>query len=305
MIVCNYEPTRSVVAIRRVVVCVATIIFILVLSSCSTTETPAPNPTAVLERIAGHWVDSAIYDSPTISACLLWPFERYFYPQGMMMQGGAWPLSAFIIGGTGMPGLIYPLGIRYLDDGLVELTVDMAGPVYCQLKLFYHDQSAPEDPYSYCFCQRTGRYGWDLSNFYDHVIIIDTSGSTVDKMSYYIGGYPHTMVRFCGENNAVRSRYYYEPLENGVRVRYFAGMLVFPRFFDEIWIYRSKEEGYRGERIISYASYEWDDSIFYEFIDTTAQPGQIYFYSIWPSHEWTGQEEPLFFGDRWQIVVTQ
>ncbi|MCL2403920.1 MAG: hypothetical protein FWC92_00090 [Defluviitaleaceae bacterium] len=282
---------------KKTILFIITIFLILALSSCIA-KASSPDPTMVLERIAGHWVDNAIYDSLIINSSLLWPLERFFHPQGVMMQAHAWPLSSFIIGGTGSPGFVYPINMRNLDNGLVELTVDTQGSVYCVLKLFYYDPAIP----GYCYCQTPGRNGWDLSIFNDHRIIVDTTGPTIDKITYYIGDKAYTLVRFHYESNI--SRYNYESLIDSVRIRYFAGIHAFPRMFEEIWIYRSTQEGYKGERIITHIVQGWDDSIFYEFYDTTIEHGKTYFYSIWPSYEWTHQEEPLQFGDRWQINIT-
>jgi len=286
---------------KSIILCVATIAFVLALSSCSSADASSPDPTTILERIAGHWVDIALYDSPTISADLLWPLEMVFYPQGMAT--GVRPLSAFIIDGAAFYILINPLNMRDLGNGFVEMTVDTSRPSRCHPSVFHY-----YDPLSgHCFCQTPGRDEAYMANMYvyriDGRIIVDTSGPTIDSLTIYKDEAAYTMVRFCGENNVARSRYYYEPLESGVRVRYFVGMWVFPRFFQEIWIYRSTEEGYRGERVITHARYGLDDSIYYEFVDTTAQHGQTYFYSIWPSSEWTGSEEPLLFGGNWQMVV--
>ena len=261
-------------------------------------ESTALDATTILELITGHWIDSAIYYSPVPNADLLWPLERIFYPQGMAQDSGR-PLSAFVIGGTGSPVFIFPMAVRDLGDGLVELAVDTSKSVHCYIKLFHHDPTAP----GYCHCQRPNAGEHDLTYLFNHRIIIDTSNQEINEIIYYIGNETRTLVRFCWERNA--ARYTYEQIENGIRIRYFAGIGAFPRFFEELWIYRSTKEGHRGERIITHAvEGGFDDSIFYEFIDKTAQPGQTYFYSIWPSHEWTHREEPLFFGDRWHMVVT-
>ena len=98
-------------AMRKVILFTAVFLFVLVLTSCNASEASTRNTTAILERIAGHWVDSALYDNPVISADLLWPLELFIYPQGIA-PSGAWPLSAFIMGGTGMYYTVLQPGVR-------------------------------------------------------------------------------------------------------------------------------------------------------------------------------------------------
>jgi hypothetical protein len=291
-------------AVKRVFTAVAALFaFILVFTACSNREStqqneaPPPELSDVLERVVGHWVDKEFYYSPVIDNNVLWLFERVFHLEGdyqgvSFTEWGGRPLSAHIIGGTGMPTGIFPLVMQSFKDGIVELTIDHTMPVVCFERVY---SNFDNDDFCYCHFLNSSEYA------VADRIVIDTTRPDINEITYFTEGSSYTLVRFDWERDP--SRYYIERTQDGIKVNYFAGLGSFPRFSEEIFVYRSAVYGERGERLLTFSFTNWESSAFYEFIDITAKPGQTYYYSVWPYREWQTSEEPLTFGGRWQMAA--
>jgi hypothetical protein len=128
----------------------------------------------------------------------------------------------------------------------------------------------------------------------DRKIMVDMNNSPVESLVYYIGDTAHTMVKYDPYRYDI-SRYYSEPADNGgVTLRYvIKGYLYEGIGFD---MYRSTVPGEWGERIQSHADVGFYDRILFTFTDTTAKPGNTYYYTLvsvserWASEIATGGE---------------
>jgi hypothetical protein len=161
---------------------------------------------------------------------------------------------------------------------------------------------------------------------------VDTSSSVINEIKYYIGDREYTMTRYTGNDLVPTTlpRYQVGAIDNGIRIAWHGHIFwvgaVDPNI--SIRIYRSTVQGEKGvlvgENYLSLdARVEWWDSdgrydenarrAVYEFIDTSAAPGNVYFYSLWVVSEnyemingeavfhTVEHDEPLAFGDTWQI----
>jgi len=215
----------------------------------------------LMMHLTGHWVDNAHFISPTIDESIVWPVELHFDTSGI--SNFSWNTAAPTQRDSGgRSGLWYPLSMRYLEDGLVELTVTGAAT------------------------QR---------------IIIDTSGEYINELTYYIDDIAFHMVRMAGRQSP--RRYYAEPAEDGgIRLLYVLGRTPFSSLLEELRIYRSQVRGWRGTLVFSQEEIERDDRILFEFIDTTVQRGNVYYYSIWMICPFL-EREIWFTDEQWQMSV--
>ena len=225
---------------------------------------------AVLERISGHWIDEAFYTG-AIGENAVWPLERFFMPidaewlhidlVGMSKDLGR-PTAPLTWRGSGMPWLFYTLVMDILDNGMVELRIDTETPAK-----WYGDTPEPSV---------------DMHSLAEHRIVIDTRRESIEEITYYIGDSAHTLVRFDPYRN--HKRYQADTVENGIRLRYVTN---FPGNAMDFTVYRSTVRGEKGERIFTQEGLiRLDDPLLFEFIDTTAEAGQLFYYSIWISVMW-------------------
>jgi hypothetical protein len=263
---------------------------------------PSPEPpdlTALLERISGQWVDRVYYDSPTIDERVVFPFWRIINRDGIQVAYIHEIIDPFEHSGTGVPPYTTPLVIHSSQNGIVELRYG-TGPI-----IYDHFPSYAEERAS-------------------HRIVVDTQSSDIDEIKYYIGDREYTMVRHAH----VPPRYQAGAIDNGIRIAWHGHVFRMGAANPDISIriYRSAVQGEKGvlagENYLSLdARLEWWESGYdentrravYELIDTSAAPGNVYFYSLWvvsENHEMINgevvfyaveQDEPLYFGDTWQI----
>ena len=127
-------------------------------------------------------------------------------------------------------------------------------------------------------------------------IVVDASKSHIEQATYFVGDESYEMVRFDTTNwqVATASRYQIEFNEDGVILRYIG--LLWHFSFNTIGIYRSEVAGERGENLTRQTITDPRDRILFEFIDTTAEAGNTYYYSIWSAGG------SVWF-DTWQIRV--
>ena len=217
----------------------------------------------LLSRMGGHWVDAAHFYSEVIDESVVWPVE-------------------FLIGVTGFGEFnwrpIAPLWqphennewfavhMQTLDSGLVEITVDPATQVWGWRT--WGQAERPRIP--------TVR---DVAHLSNVRIVVDLNQPTIDELTYYIGDVAHTMVR---DDWRIRhaQRYTADASEcGGIRLRYVSDN---GSFLDSyiVNVHRATSRDELGEIILTHRNVAANDRILFEFIDTTAQPGQIYYYSL-------------------------
>jgi len=250
------------------------------------TATPATLPIKSIEflelmlNLSGHWVDNVHFISPVIDESVVWPVELHFSPGGGISNYDApWTTVAPIRQNTEGPRLWYPLSMRHLEEGIVELTV--TGPA--TIPWFMHSEYTPA-PY---LPQR---------------IIVDTSAENIDELIYYIGDEAFHMLRVSqlpDEKLQNSRRYHVELTEDGsIRLQYVLGNMYWTHGFS---IYRSQVQGDPGKGVFSQemrASSVGDRSLF-EFIDTSVDYGNVYYYSLWIRNR-----EIQFADEQWQIRVS-
>jgi len=212
---------------------------------------------AVIEQISGHWVDIVYYEG-YIDENAIWPLERWFLPAdyysdivGMTSYIGR-PIAPMTWRGTGMPFLLYTL----VMEG-TELRIDIETPAKRYGEVVIYDV--------------------DLRDFANHRIII----ADEDTLIYQIGDETYTLVRFDAYRN--NKRYQIYEIDNGIRLRYSTH---FPSEALDVKVYRSEVAGERGERIFAQDGFiGFEDTLLFEFIDTSPPVGKSLYYSIWASTE--------------------
>jgi len=202
-----------------------------------------PEFTDLLVRLFGHWVDERYYISPIINEAVVWPAELRFTTSGLINYGWHSPIGSMMI--SDIPREHHSLQKNILENGLVELTIQSDEP----------------------------------EQFDDIRIIVDTSNPEIDRITYYIDGVAHSMVRY--ERFRPARRYYAEPYESGgIRLLYLLRNRLLSEDTTELRFYRSTTQGERGELIYTHAPVNPFDRILFEFIDTSVDLGQIYYYCI-------------------------
>ena len=237
----------------------------------------------LMMNLSGHWVDNVHFVSPVIDESVVWPVELHFSHDGQGISNFSWTTVAPIRRDSGgRAGLWYPLSMRYLEDGLVELAV--IGPPVGEW-----NRVSP---------------GYTFVDYLPQRIIVDTSGEYIDELIYYIEDVAHHMVRVAGRQRP--RRYHIEPAEDGgIRIRYVLGRNPFGAFTSEFRIYRSQVQGEPGMPVFSQEDVGFVDPydrMLFEFIDTTVERGNVYYYSLWTLAIW-GHDEIKFADDTWQIRV--
>jgi len=249
---------------------------------------------SLLEHLAGHWVDARFYYSDIIDENVLNPLQRVFWPQGIAKPDFHSAISYNVSGGTGSPGIpIYPLHLQMLQGGAIELTYDTTKQIYWKNL----------DGFTFW------EYGWNEFNLHmadTHRIHINQSRTFITEITYFVDDVAYTLVRY----NPLRdsSRYYAEPTDDGIRLRFFAGQRGVPLQISSISIYRSVLRGEKGNQISHIVNDEHFDFSFFNtdfIVDNDFEYGQTYYYSIWIDSAWWYPEglHPLTFGGEWQMRV--
>jgi len=250
-------------------------------------NSPAILPTKSIEflelmmHLSGHWVDNAHFVSPVIDESVVWPVELHFSPDGHGINNISWSTVAPMRPWASERWqLWYPLSIQYFEAEVVELTVTGAATSAWNSFLT----------------------GYTPADYFPQRIIINTSGEYIDELIYYIGDVAYHMVRADGRHS--NRRYYAEPAgDNGIRLLYVLGRNTFFFSSDGFQIYRSQVQGEQGTSVFSQAEISFDDRILFEFVDTTVERGNIYYYSLWRIDTWGGHNSIQFADEQWQIRV--
>jgi len=219
----------------------------------------------ILNRISGHWVDRQYLESADIDESTVWPAELVIIKQGAV-HGLTTPW--ILIGPmhhSSYPRDYFALHKNVLECGLVELLADNAR------------------------------------------ITVDASTLEINEITYYINGMPHTMVRFDWERivwYGVERRYSAEPYENGgIRLLYLLRHHSLSSQTTELRFYRSTTQGERGTLIYSRSPITPTDRILFEFIDTMAEMGQIYYYSIVDVHRSTNAFGGFIYRENYAFFI--
>jgi len=243
------------------------------------------------QRMDGHWVDSAHFYSPIINESVVWPVEFIFSPDGHGVRYATWEVVAAPMRQTGewWSWLWYPLTMRSLDGGLAELTLAASA---------VNDWNIRSRDFAYnpaCY----------IPSPYERRIVVDTNQEEINELTYYIGETPHRMVRVTQRDPRLRNarRYYAEPAEGGgIRLLYVTGLRdIFSQ--SEFRIYRSAVPGERGELVFSQDEIGDNERLLFEFTDTTARRGYVYYYSLWTINQLGGHDRHQASPHGWQMRV--
>jgi len=296
------------------------------------TETRAPLPLPVqpvellhlLRRISGLWVDRAHFYSPIIDESTVLPAELRITTNGINkpISDSVAPMRPDWSSRTAAweHQWWYPVSMHTLENGLVELTVNQ--PEQAQLlwnaTWLQYSQDDQAD-----FLNRPPQ-------FYNHRIVVDPREEQIDSFTLYIGDTPHIMYRrdyTLEEFGSIQYRvadfrYQVLPVEDGgIMLRYLFGPWSLSHHFEEreFRIYRSHApiEHDRPHRVphsdfidfdmeLLFSQREIDptDRIVFEFVDLTAQLGNVYYYTLWNMHAdmiWTTRE--ALHRNMWSIRV--
>jgi len=256
-------------------------------------ELPVMSPELVdiLVRIGGHWVDRVHFYGMTIDESVVWPVGFRLSTMGFTDINAQ--LAPIRIGqGTAW---WYPLSMRNLEDGYVELTIDaMSLP---HLPLTWWDTNHIEDGYD---------PPDDMARFYNHRIVLDASQGHIEEITYFIDDAQFTMMRNDWQFVFGRTdprRYTVGPAEgDGIVIRYVLGSILADS--REFRIYRSTQSEERGELIKRVENINPHDRLLFEFVDATVEYGMVYYYSIYSfSERWGHFMASNVGGFRQQFVV--
>lgn len=236
----------------------------------------------VLDMLRGRWVDERYYTEPVIDGSVVFPFCFQAWHLGVnVLTHGIAPSFGPDGGGSFHGALFLPLKARQLDDGLVELTFDTERSVI----------DIGDGP--------GGRYlPWserDIAIYSGHRIIVDMNQSVIEEVRYYTRDTAFTMVRFDWEIDP--SRYYVGAVEDGIRLLWHVRPWSLD-FSTHLGIYRSEVKGERGILVSDDDLSIWH----FEFIDTSAESGKVYYYSIW-RYQNIDTAIPVLIGNAEQIRV--
>jgi len=250
----------------------------------------------LMANLAGNWVDIEHFYSPIIDESVIWPLELYFSRDGHGVRDGGWGSVAPIQRSSALwTGWWYTLSMHNLEDGHVELIVASQA------------ERAWNAPIANVSDEETVQY------VYEHRILVDTSQEQIGEILYYIGDTQHHMVRVPGWRWEPRfnypeqyitprdaRRYYAEPYEDGgIRLLYVLGSRALSADF---MVYRSLVYGERGTRIFLQEELSRYDRILFEFVDTTVQRGNVYYYSLWHI-SWGFERNIPITKQAWQMRV--
>jgi len=280
----------------------------------------------LMRSLTGLWVDIAHFDSPIVDERSVWPAELRITSNGINIpirdslapmrpqwSSSLWEWEAF---------WHYPVSMHTLENGLVELTVNQ--PEQAQLAwnaMLMMAGMAREATYS---LEDHEEFLNNIPQFYNYRIIVDSNQEQINSFTLYIGDVAHIMRR---RGNTFEEfadfRYQVLPAEDGgIMLRYLFGPWSLSHREDrEFRIYRSHEPiGHDTPRRIPHSDFiniemgmellfsqsEIDptDRIVFEFIDNTAQPGNVYYYTLWNMHTdfaWNTRE--ALHSNRWAVRV--
>ncbi|MCL2203757.1 MAG: hypothetical protein FWB88_07445 [Defluviitaleaceae bacterium] len=225
-------------------------------------------------RLTQWWVDDAHFYSEAVDESTVWPLELFFRTAGHGAQFSSWQgMGPMRHTAPYFWRYWYPMEMYTLEDGRVALRI-ADSPV----RAWYDAPTeAPAKPPVF-----SGR----------RCIVIDTAQEELEKITLYIDGNAHRMIRPFGPDGSVRTarRYTVGANDEGhIVLRYMLGAEALWNG-DGIHIYRATGPSWQigdiGTRMYSRNELSHDDRLLFEFIDTTAQPGQVYYYTIISTGFW-------------------
>ena len=248
-----------------------------------------PELARMLVRISGQWVDAAHFYSPTIDESVIWPAEISISTHGIRLpvtQSLVPIIPEWTVSSWEWEWLWwYPVAMRNLERGIVELMVTQPQAQPAWSATIEHSQ---EDMLA------------SAPSLQDYRIIVDPRQEPVNSIILYIGDIPHTMRRVCTWDSA--ARYHVQPAEEGgIKLNYVLPRWTFRSFSErEFRVYRSAapitQRGFTTDTNFIQLNMELMhtqrgisqyDRIIFEFIDHTAENGQVYYYSLWRmGEEW-------------------
>ncbi|MDR0273720.1 MAG: hypothetical protein LBI27_10465, partial [Clostridiales bacterium] len=135
-------------------------------------------------------------------------------------------------------------------------------------------------------------------------ILVDANAEEIDELIYYIDGRRYDMVRRRGDFHS--RRYYAEPADGGgIKLLYIIRRQINFSENTQLTVYRSTTRGQMGTPIYVQDDIIHRDKILYEFTDTTAERGNIYYYTLELMTDMTWQwHEKIYFSEHeWQMTV--
>ena len=246
----------------------------------------SPELADILVRISGQWVDREHFYSPIINESVVWPAELSISYHGINkpMTESVAPIRPERTRSLWEWEWLwwYPVSMQTLENDLVALTVNQPEQAQPAWSIAFELEYSQED-----FLHLSPR-------FQNYRIVLGPGQDRIENITLYIGDTPHIMYRiglWCGG-----SRYTVEPAEGGgIMIRYVFSRWDLQRTEDmDFRIYRStfpielmrsvrntRFDELAIEPIHSQIGITPDDRIIFEFIDTTIEHGQIYYYSFW------------------------
>lgn len=227
----------------------------------------------LLSQISGHWVHDVHFYGDVIDETVIWPVEFYLCQTGFRVFSN-WPTGPMRIGEY-PTNYFFQVDMAYLDNGLVEITINPNVQVFPWQISFPWDMPVPENIYA----------THDVSHLANYRIVVDTTQPTIEVLTLYIGDTTYTMVRQDWRIRDARRHTVSATPEGYITLRYVLGNGAVGIWdLEGIHIYRSREFNQRGELIYIHRDVDPLDRILFEFTDTTAVHGHVYYYQLTRAH---------------------
>jgi hypothetical protein len=216
----------------------------------------------LMHRLDSHWVHDAHYRAAIIDESVVWPTELFFSHEGHGVRFNSWrSVAPAHRAEDNFWRYWYPVEMRTLECGRIELAVaGQMAPAWTDA----HAYNAPGVTHAYTPSRR---------------IVVDARGDEIGELFLYIDGTAHRMVNAYNPPRDAR-RYSVAINEAGhVVLNYVLGQPTIWQI-SGIQIFRTAATGDDWKVIYARDTLDRRDRLFFEFIDTTAEPGHTYDYMI-------------------------
>jgi len=151
----------------------------------------------LMVRLSGHWIDATYFYNPAIDQNVVDSVRLGISVHGLN-DNITTHVNSAALSWTRHVQWWYPVAFRYIENNLVEITVDVDGEIF-----FWPgwDSLIPEGMYD------------SIKRLYNHRIVVDTTERQFSEITLYLGDTPYTMIPY--EMRTSVGSHLVETTENG------------------------------------------------------------------------------------------